>query len=1251
MATSIQELLPVPRKDTPIGVTAIENPFDGVRTLHEVPHGYTIADILRSLQVPERWWPQTLVLLDGDLILNDQWHCVRPKIGVRVVVRVLPGGGGNEFLRAFLMIAITVAAFKTGGLAAAGLGLPAGSTGALLASGVTAAVVTAGGLLAINALIPISEENFENGTSVSPTLSIGARANALKPFATMPVVLGRHRCWPPYAAKAATELVGRDQFLRLLFVVGYKDLEISEMKLGETDITTYDDVEYEILCGGASDLDQDGNAVTEITIFPDIVDEVTLNQKFSGPASPIEQTTELDTDEFSLDLTFPNGLMRIDKSGDRHGIAVSIKVEYKPVGGSYSTLTTIVTSASAPETIRKGYRYVLPSRGQYTVKLTRLDDDLDNNGTDQVYSDDCYLTAFRSITNENPVVHPNAALIALRIKATDQLSGAISDFNCVASSVLPDYDSGTDTWIDRETANPASLFRAVLEGVANARPLQTTSTVTTLDGTPIPLTGGGLWLQGSQSRIDLDDIETWHTECETAGREFNMYRDFSSTLWDTLHDICAAGRGRPRHINGLWSVVRDVEQSTPRQHFTPRNSYGFSGQKTYISMPHAFRMRFLNEDEGWQNDEVIVYDDGYSAANATVYETLELSGVTNANQLWKEGRYHLAVARLRPEVFTFQCDVESIAVTQGDMIRVSHDALLVGLGSGRIIAVTDNGTHATSIDVDDAFPMASASYAVRIRHGDDGSSTTHAVNAVVGEQTTLTFTTPILLASAPAVGDFVMYGETGLESIEVVVDSIIPGVDMSATITCYDAAPAVHTADVGEIPPFDSKITTPPGAAVPVIVSAVSDESALLRMQDGSLKERILVSFGFLNNRTDVRYLKMQHQRVGYPYGYSHPVLPGDVTDASITQVQEGETYDIRACYVRLDGTVGPWSDSYRHTVVGKTNPPPDVEQFYVERWSDGTRIFSWVLNNRPPDIAGFRIKYRLGTSGADWDTNMTNILDDDADLVAASPWETNSLAAGDYQIAIKAVDTGGRESDNANYISSSLGDPRIENALIVRNDGRLGWPGTKTDCYADTATQWLLPDGDGTWADLSTETWASWLEWNFDPVSSMEYETEAIDLGAIVNFDPLVSVTAGGSVTITETHSDNGSSWSSPAAVGDALTTRYIKIKVAITNPELDGITNMQIILSADTIEEEITDWDTSNDGAPVGDFRLPITKNYTLITTVQIALQNVGSQFTWEVIDKDATLGPNIKIWDNGATPSPALTDCTIDAVVKGL
>jgi hypothetical protein len=61
--------------------------------------------------------------------------------------------------------------------------------------------------------------------------------------------------------------------------------------------------------------------------------------------------------------------------------------------------------------------------------------------------------------------------------------------------------------------------------------------------------------------------------------------------------------------------------------------------------------------------------------------------------------------------------------------------------------------------------------------------------------------------SGVAVGDLAMVGETGLDSAEFVVTKVVPGPDLSATITVVDAAPGVYTADQGQVPSFTSQIT------------------------------------------------------------------------------------------------------------------------------------------------------------------------------------------------------------------------------------------------------------------------------------------------------------------------------------------------------------------------------------------------------------------------------------------------------------
>ena len=56
--------------------------------------------------------------------------------------------------------------------------------------------------------------------------------------------------------------------------------------------------------------------------------------------------------------------------------------------------------------------------------------------------------------------------------------------------------------------------------------------------------------------------------------------------------------------DGKYSVVRDVPQTVPVQQFTPRNSTGFSATKVFTDIPHALKVRFINPDANWQQDEV-----------------------------------------------------------------------------------------------------------------------------------------------------------------------------------------------------------------------------------------------------------------------------------------------------------------------------------------------------------------------------------------------------------------------------------------------------------------------------------------------------------------------------------------------------------------------------------------------------------------------------------------------------------------------
>lgn len=462
----------------------------------------------------------------------------------------------------------------------------------------------------------------------------------------------------------------------------------------------------------------------------------------------------------------------------------------------------------------------------------------------------------------------------------------------------------------------------------------------------------------------------------------------------------------------------------------------------------------------------------------------------------------------------------------------------------------------------------------------------------------------------------------------------------------YEAAAYTPTALTERTVSPNTNIPSIQTVLAPTSLNAASGTDELVLGSDGSIVSRIRVTWIASADGSVQRY-EMQAKRSTSTNWIPYGVVT--TTTAHIAPVQDGELYNIRVRALNRSGFSSPWLTLTDYPVIGKTQPPNDVDSFMVTRQPDGTREFTWSLTAPPVDLAGYKIRYSLGIGGV-WGT----MLPLHTGLLQSSPWETNQLAAGTYTVGIKAVDTSGNESVNAVLIESTLGDPRIKNSLAVVDARVNSWPGTKTNCFIDDEGA-LIPDSTDTW-DTLPATWDLWTTWNPNPVAQMKYESSVIDAGAVAPFVPLVTVATArsiGTLTVEEKHSDDNITWSAYAAVtaGSQITSRYVQVRITVDNPPAGGLQSLQINLSADTTDEEIRDLNTSTlTGAyriGVGDIRLPIAKPFNLITTVQLALQNVSAGWTWTLLDKDTTTGPRIKIYDG----TGAAADCSIDAVVRGL
>jgi hypothetical protein len=412
--------------DAPIQI--LDRPFGTERRELAVQTGRTIAQLIEDAGIPPG--TPTRVYVNGDLIYPEWYHVVRPKRGVHVLIRVVPRGGASRtqknigtLLTGLLLVTIGAVLAPYGGAT-----LILGGTSLMLTAmlnWMAGNKKTPGGMKSLAGVLSNQEPE-------SPTLSISGQTNAARPYAVVPRVYGCHKIYPPYAAMPFTETVGADQYLRLLFCVGMGPTEVSQLKIGDTALENFQAVETEIRTGAAGE--------PPLTLYTTDVNEEPLAILLLAGVGQI-RTSAAAAVELSVDVAFPEGLVQFggESGAQKLATTVSIDVEYRLVGATLWTTapgSPIVTTDARQSFTRNGLRWVVAS-GQYDVRLTRTTAD----SGDPVLKNTSVWSALRSYGAIPPVNLDGLALVAMRIRATDQLNGVVDSFNCLACSLHLDFTS------------------------------------------------------------------------------------------------------------------------------------------------------------------------------------------------------------------------------------------------------------------------------------------------------------------------------------------------------------------------------------------------------------------------------------------------------------------------------------------------------------------------------------------------------------------------------------------------------------------------------------------------------------------------------------------------------------------------------------------------------------------------------------------------------------------------------------------
>ena len=798
----------------------------------------------------------------------------------------------------------------------------------------------------------VKKNNFNQASSDEVDLLRNQR-NQDKRNQVVPFILGERRVVPSLAALPYSEIEGNNQYLNVLLSVGQAPLAISDIRIGETPIDEFSEIEYQVYDGWNNDVLP--------TLFPNDVVEESVDFQFktvtdeNGDNSSQTRTSVSNTDIVEIDILFPQGLVRWNNKGEPNPTSVTYRIDYRETGSvNWQQFQTVVVKGDSAEeekcrmirvtdewgsstfervcettTVYRGspdpffQTHRLNLVGQHDIRIVYLAKEHDTDRTQNTF----VWQSIKSIRNSKPVATKSSALIAARIKASEYLSGNLDRVNCIVNTLVPsswasdwsswrDYSSATySEWVDsipaqmksagfnmKITNNPAELYRWVVQGPYIKQRIL-------------------------NDKLDLDSLEHFRTYCATKAFSCNAVIENEVTVAALLNNICSTGNGEFSLRNGKYGVIIDepVEHRSAVLNFTNSSSITFS--RDYLENIDGYKVEFDNKEINYEKDEVVVSLPGVVESEGN-YERLQLFGVTNYDQAFYLARHLLAERQLRQESWTAKASIEAIDVTRGDVVLVQMPTIASGVSSGRVRAISGN-----TITVDESCPTeVGKTYGVVIMSGVN-EPVYKDVNSVNGLILTLNSVVGI------SVGDRFSFGVKGQEVRECLVREIKPGSDLSVDITMVNYAPEIYDIDQMDIPIYDPGIPTPEDVMPVIKLLYVRAYRSRMQLEDGTFDISAAIGYTYPSTYgVGIFNVEMDYKIPTDKSWTSAGIVLSSQMEFRIDNIKDGSVYDFRFRAIRGNIT-GDWS-YYQALVLSSATEDPTLPAV------SGLRIYGTETNN-----------------------------------------------------------------------------------------------------------------------------------------------------------------------------------------------------------------------------------------------------------------------------------------------------------------
>ncbi|MGE5623507.1 MAG: host specificity protein J [Methanocella sp.] len=730
-----------------------------------------------------------------------------------------------------------------------------------------------------------------------------------------------------------------------------------------------------------------------------------VNLRMDDGTEHVYPTAASDVDDFEIVLSFPQGLYHMESDGDVKNNGLGIAIDCRKDGGAWlgektfriesNKRTNFFKTKRATELwgdpeqdpdspFRTPGRYDIRvrtmSRSEYnsTYTVRKLEWKTVCTGTGQnrecsdvqvwneyqpsCYRDEAYdawMPVFASVTEttSKATAYPNTALVAVKVKATNLMSGGLPTVSCVVDGIKVRTRVNGSWTAPAFTRNPAWI---VYDLLTNAR--------------------YGLGSYISEEDVDLASFEAFAAYCDELVSVFeedgvtvhhveprctcNIVIDQAEPAFDIIHKVLAPSRGLLVEADGKYRIV--IEKPEPMtQIFTMGNIVKDSLRTHWMNLKEEYNTieaLYLDESKDWERGSArysTSLDPKQLPAKPKVMQT-ELPGVTRYSQAKREANFRLNLLTRLSQSVEFDVALDAITCCVGDVIGVAHDVPQWGY-SGRVAELVPGTPNVLTMDRTDLPFEAGKTYEVVLRFPNDEIHF-YDVQSVSSKTVTVNSACKCHAQPMPSLGDspardaVYSYGEVNKSIKQFRVSSLTLNDDLTRHISAYEYSPDVYEETRVCLNELPSLSALPNPLAIGPVRELRAEQHERVTTDN---RTQFFADISWLPpDSTDGVY---SHGKVWYRVaGQASWSYAGDGYDSFMLPLKPGE-YHVAVTSVAASGVqqdVGQVSYVY-FTITGKTGLPGKATGV-LATGEPGAIAVSWSAPNTP-DTAGYRVY--MGTS------------------------------------------------------------------------------------------------------------------------------------------------------------------------------------------------------------------------------------------------------------------------------------------------